>query len=65
MEELLALHISQLRERAARCRELALRATSGDVADGLMELATDYKVDARRLEHEASTAGLASRASGT
>lgn len=57
MEELLALHISQLRERAAHCRELARRAMSRDVADGLMELATDYEADARQLEREAPTAG--------
>ena len=60
MEELFALHKSQLRERAARFRELARGATACDVADVLMALARDYEADARRLGRGTSMASQTS-----
>ena len=39
-----------LRERAARCRDLASRAAAPDVAQELLEIAEEYEGDAANLE---------------
>lgn len=50
MDELRGLHVSRLRERAARCRELAHAAASEGIARELESIARDYAIDADALE---------------
>lgn len=50
MTDLAVITALRLRQRAARCRELADAAVSAGIADELVALAADYEHDATRLE---------------
>lgn len=46
-----------LRDQAQRCRWLAARINSGDVAQSLLEMAEEYEQRAARLERGEETEG--------
>ena len=55
MEELYMMYLSGLRERAARCRELARGARASGIACELESIAQEYERDADRIETQISS----------
>lgn len=55
MTDLAVMTALRLRQRAARCRELAHAAMSAGIADELIALAAEYEHDASRLERRSVT----------
>lgn len=57
MDDLYVMYVSGLRERAARCRELARGTAAADVARALDSVARAYERDVARLLYRIAAVG--------